>query len=180
MGTTTRLMTFAEFERLPEEENDWKVELIDGELLRMPPPFAKHTRISHRLRDTFTAALQKLHAEAKATNLGEAFVEMGYLIGDNWVIPDVSITSAAQREGKYIEGAPALAIEVISMSNRAETVHRKTQLYLENGAREVWIFWPRTSTVSVVRGNTSTDVKGKLTTDLLPGLTLDLAEIFGT
>jgi len=35
MGTTTTAtVTFDEFERMPEEENDWKTELIDGELIR--------------------------------------------------------------------------------------------------------------------------------------------------
>jgi len=34
MGTTTNLMTFEQFERLPDEPH--KLELIDGELIRMP------------------------------------------------------------------------------------------------------------------------------------------------
>ena len=33
MGTPTRLMSFAEFEQLPDEPN--KLELMDGELIRL-------------------------------------------------------------------------------------------------------------------------------------------------
>ena len=170
------MMTFEEFERLPDEPN--KLELIDGELIRMPPAYAGHGKISQALNALLERILRKLHRRGFANDLGVVFKEMGYLIGSNWVTPDVSITHAGQPEGNYFEGAPALAVEVISKSNTAEMMQRKVELYLENGGREVWVFYPRTESVSVRRGKSSIEVEGMLTSKLLPGVSIDISKVF--
>jgi Uma2 family endonuclease len=176
MGTTTHLMTFEEFERLPDESH--KLELIDGELIRMPPAITKHMRITMRLYHILYDALRMLQGQGQARDLGEIFVETGYLIGANWVIPDLSITHARQTENKYLEGAPALAVEVISKANTAEMMQRKIQLFMQNGAREAWLFYPRAQSVTVYRGRTSMEVEGTLTSQLLPGVSIDLTAVY--
>jgi len=177
MDTSARLMTFAEFEQLPDEPN--KLELIDRELIRMPPAQTNYMRIAMRLYDILKVALQRLHDQGQALDLGELFVETGYHIQDHWLIPDVSISHAGQAEDKYLEGAPALAIEVMSRRNTAEMTQRKVRIYLENGAREVWLLYRRPATVEVCRGKTSVEIQGALTSELLPGVLIDLAEVFG-
>ena len=107
MGTTTTsttAMTFEQFEQLPDEPN--KLELIDGELIRMPPAFTEHMRISQRLYGAISSALPEIQAEGCARELGEVFSQTGYRVGPHWLIPDVSITHAGQAEDKYLEGAP--------------------------------------------------------------------------
>src|SRR6266699_270101 len=147
VGATTTLMTFQQFERLPDEPN--KLELIDGELIRMPPAFTKHMRITLRIFKILDDALPRLQGKGRARDLGEVFHETGYLIGSNWVIPDVGITHAGQTENKYLEGAPALAVEVVSKANTAKMMQRKIKLYMQNGAREVWVLYPRTESAAV-------------------------------
>src|SRR5437588_9617028 len=110
MRATNTTMTFAQFERLPDEPN--KLELADGELIRVPPAFTRHMRVVMRLYRIFDDALQMLKGKGQAGKLGEVFAETGYLIGPNWLIPDVSISHTGQPEGKYLDGAPALAVEV--------------------------------------------------------------------
>ena len=176
MGATTTSMTFEQFEHLPDEPN--KLELIDGELIRMPPAITKHMRIVMRLYDILRDLMRMLGGMGLAHDLGEVFAETGYLIGSNWVTPDVSITHSGQREGKYLEGAPALAVEVISKANTAEMMQRKVKLYLQNGAREVWVLYPRSESASVYRGKTSIEVEGTLTSELLPGVSINLSEVF--
>lgn len=62
--------------------------------------------------------------------LGRAHHEMGYQLGsDGWLRPDVSITHAGQQAGRYYEGAPAIAIEIVSASNTAEEMESKIRLY---------------------------------------------------
>jgi len=176
MGVITTSMTFEEFERLPDEPN--KLELIDGEVIRMPPANFRHGNISQTLNRRLEDIVRELQSRGLGGELGVVYKEMGYLIGSNWVIPDVSITRAAQPVGEYLEGAPILAVEVISKSNTAEMIERKIELYLENGAKEVWEFFPRTESVTVHRGKTAIRFEGTLTSDLLPGITIDLSEIF--
>jgi Uma2 family endonuclease len=178
MGGITTFVTFEEFERLPEDESDGKVELIDGEVVRMPPAFFRHMDITMRTFLFLHGTLDTLHANGLATGLGRVCMETGYHMGNNWLTPDVSITHAGQTVNKYLEGAPALAIEVISESNTVPKMRRKIRKYFENGCRELWVFDPDTASVVVHRGKTSVEVEGQLSTDLLPGITIDLAAIF--
>ncbi len=175
--TTTTAMTFEQFEQLPDEPN--KLELIDGELIRMPPAFTQHMRISQRIWRTLEHALLDLQAQGRASELGEVCHEFGYRVGPHWLIPDVSITHAGQAEDKYLEGAPALAVEVISRRNTAKIMQRKVTLYMKYGGREAWLFYPRTRLVTIHRGRTAVEMEGTLTSELLPGVAIDLAEIFG-
>jgi Uma2 family endonuclease len=172
MGATTGLMSFAEFERLPDHEQGWKLELLDGELIRRPPPFTPHMRIARRLFLLLTSAV--------GPNVGEVFFETGYRLGQNWVVPDVSVTHSGQVEveGKYLPGAPALAIEVVSESNSFQQMHLKVLRYFEYGAREVWVFDPGTRSVAVHYGDHSLEIRDTLTTALFPGLSIHLAEVF--
>lgn len=176
MGTTTALVTFAEFERLPDEE--CKLELIDGEVLRMPPAETRHMRIAKRIFLVLNDAIGILHNQGVSRDLGEALFETGYRMRNNWLIPDISISHAGQVEGKYLEGAPALAIEVISESNTAPKMRRKIRTYLDNGCREIWVVDPDTASIEVHIGKTAIEHEGQFTSDLLPGVSIDLAAIF--
>ena len=178
MGTTTGLMSFAEFERLPDDEQGYTLELLDRELIRMPPPKLPHTKIERRLHNLLTVTLARLQDQGQASDLGVVYTEAGYHLRDSYLIPDVSVTHAAQTEGDYLEGAPAIAIEVISESNRVETMQRKIVRYFEHGAREVWVFHPTIRLVTVHYGERSIEVRDTLTTALFPGLAINLAEIF--
>jgi Uma2 family endonuclease len=180
MGTVKTLLTFEEFEQLPDQPG--KQELVRGELIETPPADLKHNRISHRIYNRLDAAIEQAHARGEARDLGEAFIEMGYLLpGECGLQPDVSVTCAGQAEGKYFDGAPAIAIEVISPSNTAEQIDAKAELYFQFGAGEVWRFFPKTKHVMIqVPG--SARVIGEdavITTPLLPGLTVAVKELFG-
>jgi len=149
-------------------------------LIELPPADLQHNEISHEIFFRLNTALVEAQARGEAAELGTVRMEAGYKLGRHWAQPDVSITHAGQPAGKYREGAPAIAIEVVSPSNTAETLELKTKLYFEYGAREVWRFYPKTCRVHV---NTS-DGRGlivpkdqSVTTPLLPGFTLSVAEV---
>jgi Uma2 family endonuclease len=67
----------------------------------------------------------------------------------------------------------------MSRRNTAEMMQRKVRIYIENGAREVWLLYRRPATVAVYRGRASVEIEGALTSELLPGVSIDLAEVFG-
>ena len=63
MGGTTR-MSFAEFELLPDQPG--KRELLEGELIELPPAKLRHHRISHRIYDSLKTATTEAHAHGKS------------------------------------------------------------------------------------------------------------------
>ena len=117
--------------------------------------------------------------------MGDVYIEAGFKLGErHWVQPDVSLVSTRQSHASdpdgYFEGAPRLAIEVISEANTAESVDRKIARYFEHGCEEVWVFYPKTRRTWVYRRNdpTATEHKDLLTSELFPGWKLNLSEVF--
>jgi Uma2 family endonuclease len=179
--TETHLLTFEEFERMPEKPG--KQELIDGELIEMPPAKDKHNKRSLLIYDTLKPAVTAAHARGEAAELGEVRHEAGYKLAGRWLQPDVSITHPGQTAGTddYLQGSPAIAIEVISRHQRAWDLARKTQLYVENGAREVWHLYQELGYMVIYSGSPS-QVRVEyeaISTPLPPGFALILREILG-
>ena len=173
-GTT--LLTFAEFERLPDSPG--KRELLDGELIELPPAKRRHSKIQHRIH-------AHLAPYALDRRFGEVYTAAGYKLGErHWVQPDVSLVSPEQDEAGdpegYFEGAPRLAIEVISEANTAESVDRKIAKYFAYGGEEVWVCYPKTRRVWVYRRNEPAAIEHKelLTSRMFPEWKLNLSELF--
>jgi Uma2 family endonuclease len=136
MATTTRL-TFEEFQNLPEQEGV-RYELDEGELLMEASPAARHNLVRQRI------AL-KLMIFAESHKLGLVLEEMDFRLGQDTVRnPDVAFVTTEHLKNidldrSPIDGAPALAVEVISPSNTAQDIAKKTEQYLQAGSRAVWI-----------------------------------------
>jgi Uma2 family endonuclease len=98
--------------------------------------------------------------------------------------PDVGFIakdSAQPRTGKFYEGAPDLAVEVISPHDRAGEIHTKVQNYLKYGTRAVWVVYPdtRTLTVHLANGARTLGVGDVLDGgDILPGFSLRISDLF--
>jgi Uma2 family endonuclease len=135
------LLSAEAFLNLPDEPG--KQELLDGELISMPPAKLTHMQIIKRLQELLQSVLPN----------SRVWVETGYQLGRRgWLQPDVSISWPDQRvENDWMQGAPMVAIEVISSSNRPEHIDRKTAAYLDEGAAEVWVVYPDTPSMTVFR-----------------------------
>jgi Uma2 family endonuclease len=168
MGATTKtLLTWEEFEQLPDRVG--KDELIDGELIELPPPKLNHSDSSKAIYDALNSAVARTHGRGKALELGKVYQEAGYRLSHrHWVQPDVSITHPGQPETDYLEGAPAIAVEVVS---------RKTKLYLQHGVHEVWHCYrnPRKIEVHTPNGVRVFTEEESITTPLLPGFSLSVS-----
>ena len=134
-AAATGLLTFAEFERLPEPAG-FCYELHHGELVEMSGPVHEHYAIQRRLRRLL---------EVAAGLSGEVDIEMGFrpLPEHEYRRADVAFVSAARWQSipprGNLAGAPELVIEVLSPSNRASEMLDKEQLCLENGSLEFWV-----------------------------------------
>jgi Uma2 family endonuclease len=176
MATTT-LLTWEQFERLPDEPG--KQELLNGELIKLPPAKSRHHKSSEWIYGRVKTALRKAHARGEASALGAAHIEIGYRLGTkSWLQPDVSIEHAGQTERDYLEGSPAIAIEIVSPGNTPRALAIKTKLYFEFGALEVWHVYADEGYVIVHVANADpVAVRDFLTTSLLPGFTLNLQDL---
>lgn len=172
-------MTAEELFNLPDDF--YRHELLKGELLTMSPPGPEHGFVIGNL-----SAL--LHAHLKANNLGHLYVgDTGFKLESNpdtVLAPDVSFV-VRERVGTpspfYYFGAPDLAVEVLSPSDRKTKVERKTTLWLELGARSVWNVNPRRRTVEVVRADGKRWLfheSDELVDDTVPGFRVAVSQIF--
>jgi Uma2 family endonuclease len=171
MATTT-LMSFAEFERLDGGPDH--LELLKGELVRMPPPYANHMEVVERLFEALKAAL------GKRQNVGKVHIEMGYLLSTeqpSWLRPDVSLTHPEQPRDRFYLGAPLIAFEVVSDHDRAFDLDAKVAEYLLNGAQEVWLIYPKTRHAVVFSPGAIRAESTSIRTELLPGLDIQLDSI---
>ena len=179
MGAKT-LLSLEEFLALPEEEGV-RHELDEGELITMPTPAVIHAVVVQRIN----LILSRYVYEHR---LGEVLANVSYLLSRKPAKtvrqPDLSFVSRqrfANAIGSVLfEGAPELAVEVVSPSDSASDLNRKVKQYLAAGAREVWIAYPDTRTVHVHRSSRIEVFKESdtLTSDLFPGWSVKIAEFF--
>jgi Uma2 family endonuclease len=178
---TSGLLTFEEFERMPDEPG--KLELLQGELIRMPPLKRKHMNTAQRLFRLLDRMVEELRRGRPELGLGDVYIEMGYRMGSDpgtWLVPDVSITHAGQTGDDYYEGAPLAAIEVASESQSAAHLEAKAEMYLSRGSREVWLVFPKTRRVWICRAGASTiEVReSAIRSEVLPGAEIRFEDIF--
>jgi Uma2 family endonuclease len=180
MATTTNLLHWDAFERLPND--GMHREILEGELIVLPPPKSGHSEVARRMSRALQAVLED-------RRLGRVYMEAGYRLSVDpatWVQPDVSFLreerARATPDDGYFSGSPDLAVEVISPSESAEDVERKVALLLAHGSEAVWVCYPRTRTVRVSFKDGSSKVLGvddALTlADLLPGWALPIRSLF--
>ncbi|CBN54193.1 MULTISPECIES: Uma2 family endonuclease [Kamptonema] len=83
----------------------------------------------------------------------------------------------------FLEGAPDLAVEILSPSNTVEEIDQKIVDYFDNGSRLVWVIHPRQKYVLVYRNAEEPDrlLKSNNSLDgeeIVPDFTLPIADLF--
>lgn len=109
------------------------------------------------------------------------------LFGTRLRAPDASFVRFEQRPDGllsrgYADGAPALAVEVVSPGNTRREMDEKRAEYFACGAEAVWIVFPETQTIEVATGPEEIRTLGRkdtLTGDpVLPGFAVKVADLF--
>lgn len=140
-----KLVTYADYVALPDDGK--RYEILDGELVVTPAPSRKHQRVVLRL-----AALLDTHVTAH--NLGEVDIApFDVILSDpNVVQPDI-IFVATDRLPSFsdrgFDGAPTLAVEVLSPSTARVDRHRKLEIYARHRVPWYWIADPEARTIDV-------------------------------
>jgi Uma2 family endonuclease len=168
-------------------EDDVRLELIDGELVKMTPEGGEHGGV------TFKFGLF-IGSHVVENNLGYVTAaETGYILyknsdgKDTVVAPDlgfVALHRAPQGLPKgFIPFPPDFAVEVISPNDRATYVDRKVKKYLKAFTRLLWLVYPDAQSVVVFTPTKNYTVEGEGildADDALPNFRLPLAKIFPT
>ena len=178
-----RLFTVADLAALPTTLPSGAVryELLDGELVTMPPPSHTHARRQARVIRYLT--------DAEDAGLGEVCGDVGVILRrnpDRVVGPDAAFVLAKSLpvrrspEG-YLETIPEIVVEVRSKNDTNPEIAAKNDEYFQAGVVEVWVIDPNPRTVAVCRVNQSVTVFDDidtLTSVLLPGWGVPVANLF--
>ena len=177
-----KVWTDAEFMALNRDGHSY--EIVNGELIDMGNSGAKHGYVCSILMILLGGyvRLQKLGAMFDSST---AFK----MKSGNKRSPDVSFMAKERLQGLdelpdgFLEGAPDLAVEILSPSNTVAEIRGKIVEYFENGARLVWVIHPQEQYVLVYRSSQEPDRLLKSTDSLdgeeiVPEFTLPIAELF--
>lgn len=127
---------FWEFTHLPENANK-HFELWEGALIEMAGPKPAHNYIAGRV---YFFIMLYLETNPHGWALGD---RTDYALTEDIVFqPDVSFISYTRYPAlpeHYFEGAPDIAVEVVSPSNSTADMTRKAELYIKHGTQIVWV-----------------------------------------
>ncbi|MEG4484673.1 Uma2 family endonuclease [Microcoleus sp. D2_18a_B4] len=177
-----KIWTDAEFMALNRDGH--RYEIVNGELIDMGNSGAKHGYICSILMILLGGYvhIQKLGAMFDSST---AFKRKS----GNKRSPDVSFMAKERLQGLddlpdgFLEGAPDLAVEILSPGNTVAEIHDKLVEYFENGARLVWVIHPQEKYVLVYGSSQEPDrllksVNSLDGEEIVPGFTLPIAELF--
>ena len=165
---------------LKDDDNDYQIELQEGNILIMGPSDIESSEIGAEL-------IRLLGNWVKPRKLGRIFDSSGGFIMPNTDLraPDVSFVSA-QRLKRTVRDfgnlVPDLVVEIKSKTDRVSKLEDKLKLFLELGAKVGILINPDELTVTVYRPDgkiTLLTEDDKLTvTELFPGWEIAISELW--
>lgn len=181
IASEQKVWTDEEFMALPEDGH--RYELVNGELVDMGNSGMEHGWLVSNLMIVL-GGFVRVHKLGVMSDSSTAFA----MKAGNKRSPDVSFVSKDRLQGVrrlpkgFFQGAPDLAVEVLSPNNTVEEIHEKIVEYFENGARLVWVIHPDEQYVLVYRSPSpdrllrrDDSLDGE---DVVPGFSLTVAELF--
>ena len=168
---------------LPDDHGQ-RYELWNGEIIVMSPAGASHNHVETRL-------VVALYQFAETHRLGQVYSgDTGFRLSPLvCYAPDVAFVTRARLRGllpnpeKFLQGAPDLAVEVLSTDDSLRRTQRKIADYFHHGTVAAWLVLPRRRQVRVyhsaqdyvtLEGNEATLTGGTL----LPGFEYPLDRLF--
>jgi Uma2 family endonuclease len=181
MATTTTPITADDLWRMP---NDQRRELVRGEIRTLAPSGFDHGAIIDNLHFLLSGYVRK-------KKLGKVLgAETGFKLAsdpDTVRGADIAFIAAARFPAKgrpvgFWNGAPDLAVEVISPADTLKEVEEKAADYVAAVARLVWVVNPRNRTIKVHERDRETSVLRESDTlgggDVVPGFQCAVADVF--
>ena len=146
MATTSKILTYEEWLALPEVEG--VEEVVNGEIVKMPPNKVIHADIVENLADLLKAGVDRAIVQVRISTFG-------LVIRQNPLttrVPDIGVfvrSNVVAQDG-YILSAPELIVEVLSPANTRAERAEKLKDYESLGVPEVWVVSPEAETVEIL------------------------------
>lgn len=145
LATVKRRLTVEDYRQLPAD--DWRYQLIDGEIVMSPSPNFFHQTI---LANIF--GLLAPHVQEKRLGLVR-FAPLDFYLDDNNVYqPDIFFVSESRKHvirKDGLHGAPDLAVEVLSPRTARYDLEAKRAGYARSGVAELWLVYPKAKRIDV-------------------------------
>jgi Uma2 family endonuclease len=177
-----KVWTDEAFMALPDDGQ--RYEIVNGELIDMGNSGALHGYVCSLL----LAALMGYILPQKLGVVLDSSTAFKMKNG-NKRSPDISFFAKERLQGitelpsGFLEGAPDLAVEVLSPGNTVEEIHDKLTEYFENGTRLAWVIHPNEKYILVYRSAQEPDRLLKSVDfldgeEVVPGFSLPVADLF--
>lgn len=175
----------------PKRKRKW----TEADLLDLPDDGRKYELVRGRLKEVPTGGRHGWLCSLLSARIHLLHLDWSYTFdsstgfrmrGGNIRSPDVSVMRKDRLpEGKppagFIEGAPDLAIEIVSPSEDQKDLLEKVGEYFEAGAQEVWLLFPERKQAYRYRAPLEVEVLQAHDTlmggDLLPGFAVRVEEL---
>jgi len=146
MATTSKLLTYEEWLKLPEAEG--VEEVVNGEIRRMPPNKVLHADTVENLADLLKAEFDRRTVQVRVSNFGLVIRHEPLTTR----VPDIAVFVRAHvvEQDGYIHSAPELVVEVLSPANTRAERTGELKDYESLGVPEVWVVSPEARTVEVL------------------------------
>jgi Uma2 family endonuclease len=175
-------ITVEEYHRMAEVgllAPDARVELIEGEIIEMPPIGSRHGATVARLTETLVRAVGQ-----RAIVWCQTSIQLGT---DSEPQPDFALLVRRQDfyERQLPTGADTLLVIEVSDSTLHYDLRRKASLYAKHGIPELWVIDVERRQLHVFRHATGgeyeasapRDMPGVMSIESLPGVSVDLSSL---
>jgi Uma2 family endonuclease len=181
MATTTKLVTYEEWLTMPEVQ-DATEEVVNGEIVRIPPPRLPRAFVVENIRDIVDKQLDRQIFSIYTTQFGLVIRRDPLTCR----VPDLALfrrNNIVVVDG-YVHSAPELVVEVLSSANTRRERGAKLRDYESLGVPEVWVLSPEACTVEVLllKEERLTTVallrEGTLRPTQFPEVTVDISSVW--
>jgi Uma2 family endonuclease len=181
LQTKAPLITRADYEKMPEGPPYFQV--IEGDLIMSPSPKTFHQYITGNIHTMLASYLKRRPIGIVILAPLDVF-----LTDVNIYQPDVMMIlkqRASIITDHGLEGAPNLAVEILSSSTGRFDKGAKRKVYSRTGVEELWLIDPEAKTIQFFdfakdaeNPAATYDIKSVFNSRLLPGLRISAKKIF--
>lgn len=138
-------LTYQDYLELPDEPG-YRIEILEGMLIKEPSPNMIHQRVSRRLQRILEDYFWQVDPEGEVFN-----APLDVTFQDTTVVqPDLFYISGEQKQivqDARIDGPPALVIEILSPSNHRKDRLQKLHIYQKAQVQHYWLVHPEEKTL---------------------------------